>query len=116
MLTLNQRPVANAHVLSVSGKIDARTMGDFESGIRALIDAGHFNIVIDFAEVPFISSAGLGILMSVIEEIHDGGGDMVLACVVPEVYRIFDLLEFTSLFTFAPTVEEAIATFHGKGA
>ncbi len=67
MLILNQRPVANAHVLTVAGKIDARTMGEFEDGIRALMDAGHHNIVVDFAEVPFISSAGLGILMSVIE-------------------------------------------------
>ncbi|MDB5096997.1 MAG: anti-sigma-factor antagonist [Cyanobacteria bacterium RYN_339] len=116
MITLNQRPVANAHVLTVAGKIDARTMGDFEDGIRALIDGGHFNVVIDFAEVPFISSAGLGILMSVIEEIRDAGGDLVLACVVPEVYRIFDLLEFTTLFQFFPTVDEAIAAFAGQGA
>lgn len=114
MITLNQRPVANTHVLTVAGKIDARTMGDFENGIRALIDAGHFNIVIDFSEVPFISSAGLGILMSVIDEVRDGGGDLVLASVVPEVYRIFDLLEFTTLFKFFPTVEEAIASF-GEG-
>jgi anti-sigma B factor antagonist len=111
MITLNQRPVANAHVLSVAGKIDARTMGDFEDGIRALMNAGHYNVVIDFEEVPFISSAGLGILMSVIEEIREANGDLVLASVVSEVYRIFDLLEFTTLFKFFDTVDEAIAAF-----
>jgi anti-sigma B factor antagonist len=111
MLTLEERDAANAHVLAVAGKIDARTMGDFEGGIRAVMDAGHRNIVIDFAEVPFISSAGLGILMSVIEEIRDGGGDLVMARVQPEVYRIFDMLEFTTLFKFFDAVDEAVASF-----
>lgn len=111
MLTLNRQDAANAHVLAVAGKIDARTMGDFEGGIRAVMDAGHRNIVVDFAEVPFISSAGLGILMSVIEEIREDGGDLVMARVQPEVYRIFDMLEFTTLFRFFPTVDEAVAAF-----
>jgi anti-sigma B factor antagonist len=114
MITLSQTPVANAHVLTVSGKIDAKTMGDFEGGIRELMDAGHHNLVLDFAEVPFISSAGLGILMSVIEEIREPGGDLVLARVQPDVYRIFDLLEFTTLFKFYDSQEEAIASFGGE--
>lgn len=111
MLTLNRSDAANAHILAVAGKIDARTMGEFEGGIREVMDAGHVNIVVDFADVPFISSAGLGILMSVIEEIHDSGGDLVMARVQPEVYRIFDMLEFTTLFKFFDSVEEAVASF-----
>lgn len=111
MLTLNRLDAANAHVLAVAGKIDARTMGEFEGGIREVMDAGHHNLVVDFAEVPFISSAGLGILMSVIEEIRDGGGDLVLARAQPEVYRIFDMLEFTTLFKFFDSVDEAVAAF-----
>jgi anti-sigma B factor antagonist len=111
MLTLNCSDAANAHILVVAGKIDARTMGEFEGGIRDVMDAGHVNIVVDFADVPFISSAGLGILMSVIEEIHDNGGDLVMARVQPEVYRIFDMLEFTTLFKFFDSAEEAVAAF-----
>ena len=114
MINLQQKPVGQAQVLAIAGKIDARTMGDFEAGIRALLDAGHHKLVLDFGEVSFISSAGLGILMSVIDEIRETGGDMVLARVVPEVYRIFDLLEFTTLFRFFPTVEAAAAAFDGE--
>lgn len=115
MITLTQTPLGNAHVLAVSGKIDAKTMGDFEGGIRELLEAGKTNIVLDFAEVSFISSAGLGILMSVIEEIRDAGGDLVLARVIPDVYRIFDLLEFTTLFAFHESIEEATAGFAKEG-
>lgn len=115
MITLTQTPMDNAHVLAVAGKIDAKTMGDFEGGIRSLLEAGHVNIVVDFAGVAFISSAGLGILMSVIEEIRDAGGDLVLARVIPDVYRIFDLLEFTTLFQFHDTVDAATSGFTKEG-
>lgn len=111
MLTLHRHDAAHAHVLAVAGKIDAHTMNEFEGAIREEMDAGHRNIIIDFAQVPFISSAGLGILMSVIDEIHDAGGDLFLAAVQPEVYRIFDMLEFTTLFRFFDSVDEAIAAF-----
>lgn len=114
MLTLTPRSAADVRVLAVAGKIDARTMGDFEDGIRVELDAGHNRLVLDMAEVPFISSAGLGILMSVIEEIRDVNGDLVLAAVVPEVYRIFDLLEFTTLFRFFDTVDAAVAGFDAE--
>lgn len=112
MLSLKPQRAADVTVLAVAGKIDARTMGDFEDGIRAELEAGHARLILDMAEVPFISSAGLGILMAVIEDIREQEGDLVLAAVVPEVYRIFDLLEFTTLFRFFDTVEAAIAGFH----
>lgn len=111
MLTLNELHAAKARILAISGKIDAKTMGDFEAGIRGLLDAGHVNVVLDFSEVSFISSAGFGILMSVIEEIREAGGDLLLARVQPEVYRIFDMLDFTTLFRFFDSVEDAADSF-----
>ena len=56
-------------------------------------------------------SAQLQRKASVIEEIREGGGDLVMARVQPEVYRIFDMLEFTTLFRFFDGVDEAIAAF-----
>ena len=111
MLTLNELHSPQARILAISGKIDAKTMGDFEAGIRGVLDAGCVNLVLDFAEVSFISSAGFGILMSVIEEIREAGGDLLLARVQPEIYRIFDMLDFTTLFQFFDTVEAAAEAF-----
>ncbi|MEB3285728.1 MAG: STAS domain-containing protein [Candidatus Sericytochromatia bacterium] len=111
MLTLNELHAPKARILSINGKIDAKTMGEFETALRSILDGGHNNLVLDFSEVAFISSAGFGILMSVIEEIRDFGGDLVLARVQPEVFRIFDMLDFTTLFRFFDTVEAAAESF-----
>ncbi|MEB3198257.1 MAG: STAS domain-containing protein [Candidatus Sericytochromatia bacterium] len=111
MLTFNELQAVHARILAVAGKIDARTMTDFESGIRAALDAGHVNLVLDFSEVPFISSAGLGVLMSFIEEVRGNGGDLHLARVQTEVFRIFDMLDFTTLFQFFDSVEAAVEAF-----
>ncbi|MEB3221840.1 MAG: STAS domain-containing protein [Candidatus Sericytochromatia bacterium] len=115
MLTLTELHASHARILVVAGKIDAKTMGAFEDGIRALLDAGHSQLVIDFSEVPFISSAGLGVLMAVIEEVRGAGGDLMLARVQPEVYRIFDILDFTSLFRFFDTVDAAVDALRPVG-
>jgi anti-sigma B factor antagonist len=115
MLSLTELHAPHARILVVAGKIDAKTMGDFEDGIRGLLDAGHTYLVIDFADVPFISSAGLGVLMAVIEEVRGAGGDLVLARVQPDVYRIFDMLDFTTLFRFFDTVDGAVEALDGSG-
>lgn len=110
-LTLSQDAVQDIPVLVVAGEIDAQSLPPFEAQLQQFVSAGHARLVIDFAGVPFIASAGLGVLMSVIGIIHQRGGQMVIAGCQPHVYRTFDLLDFTSLFGFAPTVEAAVASF-----
>jgi anti-sigma B factor antagonist len=68
-------------------------------------------LVLDLAEVSFISSAGFGVLMSVIDDLRDQGGDLKMAAVAGDVFRIFELLEFHRVFEFYDTVDQALAAF-----
>jgi anti-sigma B factor antagonist len=113
MLTLTKTQTDSKHfgLLTVAGKIDAKTMLEFEQGIRVYLQDGVYRLILDFSEVNFISSAGLGILMSVLDEFQGQGGDLVLAQVQSEVYRVFDLLDFTTVFNFYPDVNAAIKDF-----
>jgi anti-anti-sigma regulatory factor len=53
--------------------------------------------------------------MAGIEEVREAGGDLILARVQPEVYRIFDILDFTSLFRFFDTVDAAVDALRPVG-
>lgn len=110
-LTLSERAVQDIPILVVAGDIDAQSLPPLEDRLQRFICEAQYRLVLDFSAVPFIASAGLGVLMSVIGDIHDNGGQMVIAACQPNVYRTFDLLDFTTLFGFAATVEEAVATF-----
>jgi anti-anti-sigma factor len=100
-------PKANLDALEVSGYIDTTTSVDLERELKRLIQNGRYNLIVDLGKVSYISSAGWGIFISVIREIRENGGDLKLVGMVPDVYEVFELLEFQNILEAYPTVEDA---------
>lgn len=102
-------------ILTLNGYLDAHTAPQFEKAIQDEFEAGRHRIVVDCSKLDYISSAGLGVFMSFIEEIRDAGGDIKLAAIVPKVYQVFEVLGFPSLFDISEDVPGAIARFAEAG-
>lgn len=85
-------------ILSLNGYLDAHTAPQFEKAIQEEYDAGRVRILVDCAGLTYISSAGLGVFMSFIEDIREAGGDIKLCALKPEVYQVFEILGFPELF------------------
>jgi anti-sigma B factor antagonist len=98
-------------VLALEGYLDAHTAPQFERAIETEFATGHTRIVTDCAKLDYISSAGLGVFMSFIEDIRGSGGDIKLCAIVPKVYQVFDVLGFPELFDIVDTVPTAIECF-----
>lgn len=98
-------------VLALDGYLDAHTAPQFEAAIQELLEAGKIRIVIDCGKLTYISSAGLGVFMSFIEEIREQGGDIKLASIAPKVYQVFEVLGFPELFNIEADPEAAIGRF-----
>jgi anti-sigma B factor antagonist len=79
--------------------------------LDALLKGGTFNIIIDLGNVDYISSAGWGIFISEIKGIREKGGDLKLVRMIPDVYEVFELLEFHYILKAFDTIEEAVADF-----
>jgi len=71
------------------GDIDANSSVDLDQKVGELIEQGANNIHISCKEVPYISSAGLGVFISKLDEIP---GDLVLSGMRENVYEAFNLL------------------------
>ena len=100
-----------ASVLSLSGYLDAYTAPQFEKAIQEEFDAGRIRIVVDCTGLTYISSAGLGVFMSFIEDVREADGDIKICAVVPTVYEVFEILGFPELFEILPTRAEALQKF-----
>jgi anti-sigma B factor antagonist len=100
-----------AVVLALDGFLDAHTAPQFENAISDEASAGHLRLIADCRELSYISSAGLGVFMSFIEEIREKGGDIKLAGITPKVYQVFEVLGFHELFDIVDGVEAALALF-----
>ena len=102
---------SGVRILALDGYLDAHTAPQFESAIHDEMQAGHQRIVVDCAKLTYISSAGLGVFMSFIEELREIGGDIKLAAIVPKVHQVFEVLGFTALFDILDTTKSAVAKF-----
>ena len=79
-----------------------------------LIDKNRFNIVVDFKDLAYISSAGLGVFMAYIEKIRESNGDIKLSSMNEKVFNIFDLLGFPLLYEIFKSETEAVQKFTKK--
>lgn len=98
-------------IIKVGGYIDTTTSSELERALDALLKQGRFLIIVDLGNVDYISSAGWGIFISEIKSIRENGGDLKLVRMVPDVYEIFELLEFHHILDVYDTIDEAINKF-----
>lgn len=98
-------------VLSLEGFLDAHTAPVFERALQREIDAGHVRLIVNGERLTYISSAGLGVFMSFIEEIREKGGDLKICSLVPKVRQIFEILGFQAIYDLLGTEAEAVQRF-----
>jgi len=108
-------PQSDISIIRVGGYIDTTTSSELEHALDSLLKAGVFRIVIDLGNVDYISSAGWGIFISEIKGIRERGGDLKLAKMIPDVYEVFELLEFNYILKALDTIEDAIKDFDKEG-
>lgn len=98
-------------VLGLEGYLDAHTAPEFERAVQAQIDAGRVRLIVDGTELRYISSAGLGVFMSFIEEVREKGGDIKICGLVPKVRQVFDILGFHAIYDMLDTRDAAVRRF-----
>lgn len=101
-------------IIRVDGVIDTMTATQLEEVTNSLLSQKKYYIIVDLGGVDYISSAGWGIFISNIREIRLNNGDIKLARMIPNVYEIFELLEFDSILKAYDNIEKAKVDFTGE--
>jgi anti-sigma B factor antagonist len=100
-------------VVSLDGRFLAGSDGPYlRQKVKDLIDAGVRALVINFEDVPYIDSTGLGFLAGSRITAQNAGTKMVLASVNEHVKKILDNVRLTQFFDLAQ--DEATAVSHLK--
>lgn len=101
-------------VFELKGYLDAHTAPELEKTFQKHLNESRFNIVVNFSDLSYISSAGLGVLMQFIEDVRRNDGDIKLSNMSSRVYNVFDLLGFPMLYEIFNDEEEAVGKFLNK--
>lgn len=86
-------------ILSITGRIDTKTAPDFQKEIDNMINAqtgGSLDLILDFRNVDYISSAGLRSVLYIQKKINSmQGSNMVIENVNDTVMEVFEMTGFT---------------------
>lgn len=97
------------NLLRFGGRLDAHSADEYKPQLQGLIGPGPVYMVADLADLKYISSAGLNLLIHVCREVRKQGGEFRLAGVQTYVKEILDLTGYTKVFKLYDTVEQAAA-------
>jgi stage II sporulation protein AA (anti-sigma F factor antagonist) len=109
-LSLEKSPSdgAEAHTLALRGFFDAHAVAEFEQVVDGILNSECHDLVLDLKGVRHVSSAAIGAMMFLLQQIRRKGGTMVLVQPTPRVSQVLELLGFTTLLTVAPTCAAAL--------
>lgn len=83
--------------VSVSGRLDTTTAPELEKTLGSQLE-GIESLTLDFAELAYISSAGLRVLLA-LQKTMNRQGQMVVTHVNDNIMEVFDVTGFVDMLT-----------------
>ena len=97
-------------VMRVRGDVDVYTCPQLRTALLDLLEAGQHDIVLDLAEVNYMDSRALGVLVEAARRVREGGRSRLhLVRVQPRVKSTFDLTRLMMIFRWYDSAEAALA-------
>jgi stage II sporulation protein AA (anti-sigma F factor antagonist) len=101
-------------LVAPTGRIDTTTAPALEQHLMALLSGGERRLVVDFAGVGYISSAGLRIMLLLARRMQDVKGRLALCGMGDAVRLVFQLAGFLPLFTVRDSREASVTAIGGS--
>ena len=97
--------------VKIDGYLDSSTFPKLQDHLSKEIENQTFNYLLDFQDLDYISSAGLGVLMGMLRKVREQQGDLKLVNMSDKIQRVFNLLGFSRLMSVYSSEEEAMRAF-----
>jgi len=104
----------NIHIVLFKDKkiLDDTVLDEIKTEINRLIgNAAGPDMLLDFANVEFMSSAMLGLLGQLHRKIGQGHGRLKMCGIRPEIFQVFKLTNLDKLFKIFPDAPAGLAAF-----
>lgn len=98
-------------LVEAKGYIDQANCDKLQKLFDELFESNHSNIILDFSTLDYMSSAGWGILVGDVKRFKEKGGDIKISNMRPEVFEVFQMLEFYHILDEYYSNDEALNAF-----
>ena len=92
-----EKKTEDSLLITLDGRLDITTAPDLEAELKQDLP-GLKNLVFDFANLEYVSSAGLRVILSA-QKVMNRQGSMVIRNTREEVLEVFEVTGFIDIFT-----------------
>ncbi|GAB4174481.1 MAG: STAS domain-containing protein [Thalassobaculales bacterium] len=95
-------------ILTPQGRLDSQTSKSFEEKLLGLVDAGERAVVLDFAQLSYISSAGLRVLLMATKKQKTAGGRLAVCALSDNIREVFEISGFSAILDIHADAAKAV--------
>ena len=102
--------VENATIVAFTDEkiLEERDVQALQESIMSVIErAERINLILDFRNVRFLSSAVLGLLIRISKKVYERDGQLRLCNINPKIHEIFKITRLTKIFDIYQDIESA---------
>ena len=100
------------HLVEIKGRIDSYSAPRINDALRLLINDGHLNLIVDLADVSYISSSGILVFVNIQKQLkRQDKGEIVFVRVPGLILSNFKLSGFDEFFAFYDKIAPAVNRF-----
>ncbi len=110
-MELIERKTGKCMIISIKGRLDTINYSILEKRLTELLDQNIDRILINCAQMDYVSSSGLRILLMALKRITMVKGKFVLCSLQDNIREIFEISGFTTIFEIHPNEEDALGVF-----
>ncbi|MBN2225731.1 MAG: STAS domain-containing protein [candidate division Zixibacteria bacterium] len=97
-------------------KLKGKVMGGpdatlFHGKLHEFVNGGQKKIVVDLSKVEWMSSVGLGMLISALTTMKNAGGQLILANITEGIQNLLTITRLVTIFKACDSIDDAIAAF-----
>lgn len=107
-MTFERTQVGDKIVLHAGGRLDAENAVQFERQCESCIADGCTMLIVDLADLAYVSSMGLRSVVVMAKKLRDKGGDLRLCRMTGLVRQVFEITRLNQIFPPHDTVESAL--------
>jgi anti-anti-sigma factor len=89
---------SSVKVVRPTGILDSSQAGDFRQQIGDLVHDGARAVIVDFQDVTFMDSSGLGALVLALKTVRSAGAEMHVCSMNEQVKMLFELTSMDRVF------------------
>jgi anti-sigma B factor antagonist len=103
--------IKNATIVTFTDEkiLEENDIKALQESIMSVIESASdgINLILDFSNVRFLSSAVLGLLIRISKRIYESGGKLRLCNINPKIHEIFRITRLTKVFDIYKDIESA---------